>query len=119
MTNENALNEAKAYSYSKMARNSAAASGTARNVSRVLRAAGFEMSTKVDKWSVTRGLSVSRVGCGNKVSLYFSSGRQAWGGSQERKDSFAAVAAGVDFLRSKGFAFDDRGWLEVEPKVSA
>ena len=100
----------------KHERNAASATGTARNISRVLRAGGFEMSTKRDKWSVTRGLSVSRVGCGNTVSVHFHTGRQAWGGKQERTEHHVAIEAAIDFLREKGFAMDDRGWVEVFSK---
>lgn len=84
---------------------------------RILLAAGFAWSKTTGRYPnhvTTRGVRVTRVGCGDAISLHVHNG--TYGSREERRDIHKrAIAA----LRAGGLPFDDRGWLECGPRARA
>ncbi len=91
------------------------AAGVARHVSRLLRAAGLTMSKKLDRWTWTDGLHVSRVGCGSDVSIGYY---QRYG--FRRSDQTDILEAARKTVEDAGYTIDDRYWINttIERKES-
>lgn len=86
------------------------AAATARAISRLLRKAGFQMADTSDRYKWTPGFYVHRIGLSRwRVAVGYHFADQYKSHSDREH-----IAKAREFLKSKGYQLDDRGWLEVE-----
>jgi hypothetical protein len=90
-------------------------------VRRTLKKAGLPLGKTVGTYqpfgrgqTTIEGFAITRVGVSSTVALHYKEADPGTYDSEKNRRTRQKEADARDLLRSKGFPFDDRGWMECE-----